>query len=182
MSGSVVAKRYAFAFFEVASENNQVDAVEKELQLFKQTIEDNPAFLQFLQHPQISKEAKKQEFAVIFKDQISETTLNFLSLLIDKNREEIFTKVPKFFTEKANQARGLVDAVVTSVKPLSDEQKKDLTASFKQLLNKEIRIHNELNDSIMGGVVVQIGDRLYDGSVAGRLNRLQQSLKQAQVR
>ena len=182
MSNGVIAKRYAYAFFEVASEIKQVDAVEKEIELIKQAIDENPAFLQFLQHPQISKEDKKKEFAVIFKDQISETTLNFMNLLIDKNREELIAKVPQFFTEKANQARGVVDAVVTSVKPLSDEQKKSLAASFKQLLNKEIRIQNELNDSIMGGVVVQIGDRLYDGSVAGRLNRLQQSLKQAQVR
>lgn len=182
MSNGLVAKRYAHAFFEVASEKNQVDKVEQELQLIKQTIDENPAFLRFLEHPQIATDVKKEEFATIFKGQLSQTTLNFFYLLIDKNREDAFDYIPKFFTEKANEARGLVDAVVTSVKPLTDDQKMALVNSFKQLLNKEVRIQNELNSSIMGGVVVQIGDRLYDGSVAGKLNRLQQSLKQAQVR
>lgn len=182
MSSGVVAKRYAYALFEVASENKQVDLVEQELQQIKQAIDDNPAFLQFLQHPQIAKETKKKEFQQIFEGQLSETTLNFVQLLIDKNREDAFALIPEFFTEKANEERGLVDAIVTSVQPLTEEQKEGLVQSFKRLLNKEIRIHNELNDSIMGGVVVQIGDRLYDGSVAGKLNRLQQSLKQAQVR
>lgn len=182
MSSGVVAKRYAYALFEVASERKQVDLVEIELQQIKQAIDENPAFLQFLQHPQIAKEVKKKEFQQVFGMIFSETTMNFMNLLIDKNREDAFALVPQFFTEKANEVRGLVDAIVTSVKPLSDEQKEGLVQSFKKLLNKDIRIHNELDNSIMGGVVVQIGDRLYDGSVAGKLNRLQQSLKQAQVR
>lgn len=182
MSSGIVAKRYAHAFFEVASEKNQVDAVEQELQTIERAIDENPAFLQFLKHPQITNEMKKKEIEAIFKDKISETTLNFTHLLIDKNRVDIIAMVPQFFTEKANELRGLVDAVVTSVRPLSEDEKAGLTQSFKRLLNKEIRIQNKLDDSIKGGVVVQIGDRLYDGSVAGRLNRLQQSFKQAQVR
>ncbi|RKD23066.1 ATP synthase F1 subunit delta [Ammoniphilus oxalaticus] len=182
MSSPIVAKRYAYAFFEVASEKNQVDAIEQELQLIKQAMDENPAFLQFLQHPQITKAEKKKEITTVFKDKISEITLDFFNLLIDKSREDIITFTPVFFTEKANEARGLVDAVVTSVEPLSEEQEAGIAQSFNRLLNKEIRIQNQLDPSIMGGVIVQIGDRLYDGSVAGRLNRLQQSFRQAQVR
>lgn len=182
MSSGVVAKRYAHALFEVASERKKIDLVEEELQQIKKLFNDNPAFLQFLNHPQIDKEVKKKEINEIFGKNLSEITLNFINLLIDKKREDAFEFIPKFFTEKANEERGLVDAVVTSIMPLTDEQKQGLEQSFKKLLNKEIRIENRLSDSIMGGVVVQIGDRLYDGSVAGKINRLQQSLKQAQVR
>ncbi|WP_100523474.1 F0F1 ATP synthase subunit delta [Mycobacteroides abscessus] len=182
MSSAVVAKRYAHALFEVASEKQQIDLVEQELDQVKQLFDENPAFLQFLQHPQIADSAKKQEVKAIFEGKISEVTFNFLNLLIDKKREDLFPIIPKYFTEKANEARGLVDAVVTSVKPLTEEEKQGIVDSFKKLLNKEVRVTNQLDQSIMGGVVVQVGDRLYDGSVAGRLNRLQQSLKQAQVR
>lgn len=182
MSSGIVAKRYARAFFEVASEKDQIDAIEQELQTIERAIDENPAFLQFLKHPQIEKQAKKKEFETVFKDKISETTLNFAHLLIDKNRVDVLVLAPRFFTELANEARGLVDAVVTSVRPLSEDEKAGLIQSFKRLLNKEIRIENELDDSIKGGLVVRIGDRLYDGSVAGKLNRLQQSFRQAQVR
>ncbi|MEW9671195.1 F0F1 ATP synthase subunit delta [Ammoniphilus sp. 3BR4] len=182
MSSGVVAKRYAYALFEVASEKKQIDLVEQELQQIKQAFDENPAFLQFLNHPQIDKETKKKELNNLFAGKASDTTVNFLNLLIEKNREEVLSLIPRYFIEKANEARGLVDAVVKTVKPLTEEQQQELVKSFKSLLNKEIRIETQLDDSIMGGVVVQIGDRLYDGSVAGKLNRLQQSLKQAQVR
>src|SRR5699024_4385742 len=165
--------------FEVASEKKQVDTVERELQVLKQAIDENPAFLRFLEHPHITKDMKKKEIETIFKDGISEITLNFFHLLIDKNRVDIMAVVPQFFVDRANELRGLVDAVVTSVKPLSEDEKEGLNQSFKRLLNKEIRIQNQVDESIKGGVVVRIGDRLYDGSVAGRLNRIQQSFKQA---
>lgn len=182
MSSALVAKRYAQALFEVASEKQQIDLVEQELDQVKQLFNDNPAFLQFLQHPQISGGAKKKEVNTIFQGKLSEVTINFLNLLIDKKREEIFPSIPQYFTEKANEARGLVDAVVISVKPLSEEEKQGIADSFKKLLNKEVRVTNQIDNAIMGGVVVQVGDRVYDGSIAGKLNRLQQSLKQAQVR
>ncbi|RXT01119.1 F0F1 ATP synthase subunit delta [Ammoniphilus sp. CFH 90114] len=182
MSSALVAKRYAQALFEVASEKQQIDLVEQELDQVKQLFNDNPAFLQFLQHPQLAGETKKQEVKAIFEGKLSEITLNFLNLLIDKKREDIFAIIPQYFTDKANEARGLVDAVVVSVKELTEAEKQGIAESFKKLLNKEVRVTNQIDQTIMGGVVVQVGDRLYDGSVAGRLNRLQQSLKQAQVR
>lgn len=182
MSSTVVAKRYAQALFEVAAENNQIDKVEQELQLITEVLDANPDFLQFLKHPQIAVDVKKKEFSTVFEGKASEVTINFMYLLIDNKREDIFDFIPTFFVKSANEVRGFVDAVVTSVKPLTDEQKESIASSMNKVLNKKVRIQNKLDPSIMGGVVVQVGDRLYDGSVVGRLNRLQQSLKQAQVR
>jgi len=182
MSKGVVAKRYALALFEVASTKQQINEVEQELQLITQILNDNPAFLQFLQHPQIAKEDKKKEFQKAFDGNISEIVMNFTGLLIDRNREDILTSVLSFFVEKANEERGLVDAVVTSVRQLTDEEQQGLANSFEKLLNKKIRIENKIDASIMGGVVVQIGDRLYDGSTKSKLHRIQQKIMQSQVR
>jgi F-type H+-transporting ATPase subunit delta len=182
MSKGVVARRYASALFEVASDSKQIDLIEEELVQVGKVINDNPAFYQFLHHPQISKETKKEEFRLVFEGKLSETSLNFIDLLLDNNRLDALELIPEYFIEQANEARGLVDAIVTSVHKLSDEEKRGLEESFKKLLNKKIRVQNEVDSSIMGGVVVQIGDRLYDGSVQGKLNRFQQNLKQTQVR
>jgi F-type H+-transporting ATPase subunit delta len=176
MSGTI-AKRYAKALYQVASERGQLDQVEIELDTLEQLLAEHPAFLQLLQHPQLSKDVKKQQVEQIFGEQLSETMNTFIKLLIDRNREEILVPVSHFFTSFANQARGLADATVTSVKPLNENEQQNLSEHFGRLLNKQIRIHNQVNANIVGGVVVKIGDMLYDGSVAGKLNRFKRRLE-----
>jgi F-type H+-transporting ATPase subunit delta len=176
MSSGSVAKRYAKAFFEVAAEKGQLDTIEKELQAIQQVMVDNPVFLQLLHHPQIDKKVKKKEINTIFKGQISDITLDFVSLLIDGDRGDVLPSVTTHFVELANLERGIADALVTSVKPLTEAEKESIGAKFSEVVNKKIRIQNVVDPSIIGGIIVKIGDRLYDGSVIGKLNRFKQSV------
>jgi F-type H+-transporting ATPase subunit delta len=171
MSSGAVGKRYAKALFEVASDKQQLDLVEQDLMLIDQVLAQNPAFISFLQHPQLDKQLKKKEFNQVFEGQVSETVLTFMNLLIDSDREDAIEGITESYIRQANEARGLVDAKVVSMKPLTDEEKSNLSERFSQILNKKIRIHNEVDSSIIGGIIVQIGDRLYDGSVRGKLHR-----------
>jgi F-type H+-transporting ATPase subunit delta len=176
MSSGSVAKRYAKAFFEVAAEKGQLDTIEKELQGIQQVMVDNPVFLQLLHHPQIDKKVKKKEINTIFKGQISDITLDFINLLIDGDRGDILPSVTTQFVELANLERGIADALVTSVKPLTEAEIESIGTKFSEVVNKKIRIQNVVDPSIIGGIIVKIGDRLYDGSVIGKLNRFKQSV------
>lgn len=171
-----VAKRYARALFEVAKESQQLDAIEQELQLIEQVFHDNPDFLKLIKHPSVQQQAKKQEIKAIFGGKVSETMLRFLYILVDSDREEELDDIKSYYTGLANKERGLVDAVVTTVEPLSDEKAQALEQTFSELSNKKVRLQNVIDNRILGGIMVKIGDRIYDGSVKGKLVRFERKL------
>lgn len=177
MSSPAVAKRYAKALFEVALERDQLDAIEVELQSIHQVLVDHPSFLKLLYHPQIDNKVKKEEFNSIFAGKVSETMITFMNLLIDRNREDALEYISEYYVRLANKERGLEDALVTSLKALTDVEKQGLASHFGQLINKKIRIHNLVDPSILGGVIVKIGDQLFDGSVVGKLNRFKRRVE-----
>lgn len=170
-SNGVIAKRYAKALFEIAAEKNQLDQIEEELHALHSVLQDHPEFLQLLHHPQIDKKVKQREFKTIFEGSLSEMMLSFMIILIERGREETLELIIENYTRYANRDRGLADATVTSINPLSEQESTNLENSFSKITNKKIRIQNIVDPSILGGVVVKIGDLLYDGSVKGKLNR-----------
>lgn len=103
--------------------------------------------------------------------------VNFMSLLIDNNREEHIEDILDSFVRFANKERGLEDAYVTSIQPLTDAEKEEIASRFSQIINKKIRIHNVVDPAILGGIIVKIGDRLFDGSVVGKLNRFKRRVE-----
>lgn len=181
MSGAI-AKNYAKALFEVASERGTIDTVEQELARIVEVINSDEDLRKVLMHPHIPLEAKKKLVLQLFDGQLSEMTANFLNLIVDRHREDFLDAIFENFVMLANEARGIAEATVTTAKELSAEELEQLTQKFGKLLNKKLRIKTKVNPEILGGVVVRIGDRLYDGSISGKLARFQQRLKQSQVR
>lgn len=166
-----VAKRYAKALFEVAKERQQLETIEQELALLDQLFEEHPDFLKLLHHPLIEEETKKKQIQTIFADKLSQTMISFLNVLIDSDRENELHDIFDSYVRLANRERGLEDAYVRTVKPLTEEESQRLAEQFGQLTGKTIRIHNRVDPSLIGGVLVRIGDRVYDGSIQGKMNR-----------
>ncbi|USG65409.1 F0F1 ATP synthase subunit delta [Brevibacillus ruminantium] len=168
MSGGV-GKRYARALFEVASERGKIDQVEADLGAVVQAVEQNADLSKILLHPHIAAGAKQSLVDDLFKSHISEEVHNFLTVLIENGREAQVALIHQAFVKLANEARGIADAVVTSAHPLSAEEQAELADKFGQRLNKKLRVTNVVDASILGGIVIQIGDRLYDGSMKTKL-------------
>ncbi|HJV46089.1 MAG TPA: F0F1 ATP synthase subunit delta [Bacillota bacterium] len=179
---ATVAKRYARALFEVAQEMKSIDLIEQELKVLVEALNTNADLEQILSHPQISVENKKQMMDALLGEAATVQTKNFIHLLIQRHRESQLGEIVEAYIELANQARGYADAVVTTAKALTEDELNKLAAGFGNMLKKTLRVQSVVDPSILGGVVVRIGDRLYDGSIAGKLQRFQQNLKQAQVR
>ncbi|SFI66547.1 F0F1 ATP synthase subunit delta [Thermoflavimicrobium dichotomicum] len=177
---SVVAKRYAKAMFEVALEKNLLDQVEEELTLIVETFSSLPTLREWLSHPLTEADKKKELFSSVFSH-LSEITQNFLFLLTDRQREGYLEEILKEYKRLSDEAKGVAEAIVTSAFPLSDEDQKELVQTFQKLIGKTIQIKNVVDSDILGGVIVQIGDRLYDGSLRTKLRRFQERLKQSQV-
>jgi F-type H+-transporting ATPase subunit delta len=168
---SAVAKRYARAVFEVAQERGLVDQIEQDLVLVSNAVLENKGISKILNHPQVSKESKKDLVSQIFQNAVSAETLNFLHLLLDNDRQNLLSSIVRFYTAIANEARGIADAIVTTAKPLSAEEESKIAEQFGKQIQKKLRIQTVVDPSILGGVIVKIGDRLYDGSIKSKLEQ-----------
>jgi F-type H+-transporting ATPase subunit delta len=166
-----VARRYAKALFEVAKERDQLNTIEDEIHHLNRLFEENESFLTFLKHPTIDHRTKKEAFKRIFSGRISETMLTFINILIERDREAELDDITAYYVRMANAERGLEDALVRTALPLSEAEKANISEQFTRLINKTIRVHNVVDPSVLGGLSVQIGDRVYDGSIKGKLNR-----------
>ncbi|WP_019121082.1 F0F1 ATP synthase subunit delta [Brevibacillus massiliensis] len=166
---SAVAKRYARALFEVAKERGLIDQVETELKSIVDAVRQNEDLTKILMHPHISVGAKKELISQLFEAHVAEVTSNFLAVLIDNGRESDLENIANAYVKLANEERGIADALLTSAKPLSSEEQAEIAERFGKLLNKRLRFETVVDPAILGGIVIKIGDRLYDGSIRSKL-------------
>src|SRR5699024_2441534 len=106
-----------------------------------------------------------------------EDVLHTLSLLVDRHNESIVPEVVDHFIAFANEAKGIKEATVYSVRALTDSEKNDIEHVFKEKLNvNALKINNKVEPAIIGGIKIRIGNTVYDGSLKGRLDRLERQI------
>lgn len=175
-SNSVVAKRYAKALFEVAQSKNIVEGVETELKVVVSALQSDENFAKFIVHPSIAKEEKVNVLKNAFAKNVSETVLNTLQLLVESGREAIIEELLENYVSIANALTGSASAVVTTPRALSDKELAAVAVEFGKSIGKTVRAENVVDPSLLGGLTIRVGDRLYDGSLSGKLARLEKSL------
>lgn len=176
----IVAKRYARALFEAAQEQDRVSEVEKSLELLVQYMESHDDLARFLEHPNLKAEAKLDLLKQIV-DPLPALLFNTLRLLFERGREAVLPDLHNAFVKAANEARGREVAVVYSPFALSEEDMAAVSKKFSELTGKQIEVKSEIDPGLLGGLKVRIGDRLYDGSLAGKLERLEKQLNASQA-
>lgn len=176
MMGSMVARRYALALFQLVKEQQLIDTVEEELRVVKEVFSVNEDFRAVLESPKISREKKKEILSSAFAS-VNPLVLNTLMLLVDRHRENEIMDVASEFSELANEERGIEAANVYSVRPLTDDERTALSVSFaKKIGKKSLQIENIVDSDLLGGIKVRIGNRIFDGSLRGKLDRLERTL------
>lgn len=178
---TVVAKRYAEALFQLATEKNIADQLISELGTVKDVFKNDKQLVDFLSHPRVTLQDKKQLIDEAFKSQ-NDTVLNTLKILVERHRLSEIVAIIDHYNHLYNEANGIATATVFSVRPLTDDEKASLEKSFKAKLNKDsITFTNEIDESLVGGVRIRIGNTIYDGSISGKLNRLKSNLTSANL-
>lgn len=182
MSGTnLVAKRYAKALFEVAKEQEIIGVVEQELRSIVEIVGQNVDFTKLLQHPNVGTTAKIGMIKEVFGGRVSEAVFNTLQLLLENGRQSVLAELLDAYVSIANEALGQANAIVYSPFPLSEAEANKVSEKFNQLTGKKIRLEHVIDASLIGGFQVRIGDRLYDGSLSGKLARLEKAMKQTQA-
>lgn len=182
MLENAVARRYAQAFFTIASEKTLVDKLELELGTVVTAINENEELKKVMDHQLISPENKKAIIENLFSGEVSELTINLLDVVIEKYRASYIPAIYDEFVSYANDLRNMADAQITTAVELSESDLEAIKSKLAAATGKTIRLQSEVDPSLIGGVMVRIGDKVIDGSLAGRLTRLKEDLLQIEVK
>ncbi|GBF74594.1 F0F1 ATP synthase subunit delta [Paenibacillus sp. 598K] len=174
---AVVAKRYAAALFELAQQQQAIAAVEDQLKLVVEAVQSDAEIGKFLSSPNIGSDQKLAILKQALSSHVSELVLDTVALLIARRRQGMLQDVYEAYTRVAGDQLGQARATVYTAQELSADELKSVEAQFGKLLAKQVVAQQVLEPSLLGGIQVRIGDRLYDGSLSGKLARLEKTLK-----
>jgi F-type H+-transporting ATPase subunit delta len=175
--GSNIAKRYARAFFEIAAEEKQYEQYDAEMRNFSSILRENKKLQEFLLNPIFGEADKKEVVETILKKiGVSKMTANFLKLLVDKRRMDILPEIQACYQEYMDEALKKVRVSVKTAFPLSAELSAGVKNSLEEITGKKVDITVEEDGSLLGGVVIGVGDTLYDGSIRTQLNNIRNLL------
>jgi F-type H+-transporting ATPase subunit delta len=175
----IVASRYARALFELAWENKLTDAVEKDLRQMVEALEASREFVSFIHNPLVNRASKAGAIdAIMVKLNANELTRRFMQLLAHNRRLDMLPQVVAVFFDMLAQQRGEIQAEVISASALSAAQLNTLRAALSTALNSKVNLKASQQESLLGGVVIKVGDMMLDSSIAGKMNRLQAAMRQ----
>ena len=176
MSNSVAARRYGVALFELAQEKGQVDIIQQDLLEVKKVFQANGELEQLLDNPKLTMTKKKELLANLFKE-ANQLIQNTLFIMLEKNRLAEIVNTVDEFVAYANEAAGVAEAKVFSTRALTEEESQGISTAFAAKVGRQsLDIENIIDPSLIGGIRLQIGNRIYDGSLSGKLERMQKDL------
>ena len=179
-SGNLVSDRYAAALYDLAAEKKVVDPVLEDLSNLKNMLKDNKELSLVIKSPLITSIDKLNIFESLLKKiNANELTSTFLKV-IEKNKR--FSNLASIITQFMNinsQKRGDVLADITSADELNDDQKNNITNQLKSILGDKLSLSFDVDKNIMGGLIVKVGSKMIDTSLANKINKLKIAMKGA---
>jgi F-type H+-transporting ATPase subunit delta len=174
---NLAAKRYAMAAFELAQEHNDTDAWLSAVRQIGEFMGD-PEVRRVLENTRVSQEPKQRLIEAALGD-LPVLPLNLARLLVRKNRTALAVDIAEQFEQLLDEQRGVAHARATTAVPLSDADRNALSQRLAQQTGGEVVLETSVDPELLGGVVVQIGDRLIDASTRSKLRALRDNLTRA---
>ena len=179
-SGGTLAGRYAAALYAQADDTRALDATVDEMQALGRLIDQSPELRRLLDSPLIDvTQARTAAVAVLQEQGFSELIQHFVGVVANNRRLGALREIVASFAALVASKRGVVVAKVVSAHPLSDVQREQLRARMIEAGYGTVNIEDSVDPSLLGGLVVRVGARLYDTSLKSRLQRLQYAMKGA---
>lgn len=178
----LVSQTYGDALFELALENNTVDALYEEAKAVNEVFLSNDELIKLLNHPKIDKDNKIQIIEEIFKGKVSEDMTGFLTVIVRKGRYNDISDIIDCFTDKVREYKKIGVVYVTSAVELSDSQKKDVEKKLLDTTKYEVfEMNYTIDKSIVGGMIIRIGDRVVDSSIKSKIEKMSRDLLKIQL-
>ncbi|MDZ4804899.1 MAG: ATP synthase F1 subunit delta [Candidatus Eisenbacteria bacterium] len=181
MQDAIVARKYATALFDAAVKAEAVESVAGDLAGIRLLGTQGVALGAFLEAPHITTEVKRGVLDRALKGRLSDLTLRFLHLLIDKKRTAQLDGISNRFDELVRDYRGIVAAKVRSAHPIDEAQLKRMADSLGRMIGKTVEIENKIEPEVIGGVVLEFGTWIVDRSIRRGLDDIRDQLMKAHV-
>ena len=178
----LVGATYGEALFELAVEEGREEELMNEVILLRELLSENPDFGKLMNHPKVLKEDKLEVLEAVFKGRVSEELVGFLHLIVSKDRYGEIDSILDYFINEVKQVKGIGVAYVATALDLSEAKKKEVeqkllsTTSFTRM-----EMHYQVDESLIGGMVIRIGDRVVDSSIRTRLYEMKKELMKIQL-
>lgn len=177
MTDRTVAKRYAKALYDIGTEQNKSEIFAADMEELAAILKDNGEVRDMLLNQSIQNDEKKKAVNLILADS-DPVIRNFVALVIDKHRADSLEAMCDSYREYREEQANVLRAHVSSAVPLSEEQLRKIEEKFSKMMGSSVTAEAEVDEALIGGVCVRIGDTVYDGSIAHHLKQMNDSLKQ----
>jgi F-type H+-transporting ATPase subunit delta len=179
--GSRISRRYAKALLSLGREDGQYAEYGQNLKEFAGFCSANEEFFRVVSNRLFSVEERKKILEVVLKKSLfTDVVKNFLRLLLEKNRIGTVVGITDYYSKLTDEISGITRADIITAKPLKTDALERLEKALTELTSKDVRMEVEENESLIGGIIVKIGDLVLDGSVKAQLEGLKESLKRGE--
>lgn len=174
-----LASRYAKSILDLSIEQDQLDAVLKDMQYLNAVVSESRDFQLLLQSPIIKADKKKSIIDEVLSSKVSDLTMKFIHLMISKGRESNLTEIATAFQNQYNDLKMIKEVSVTTAVPMNEEVSAIVSRKAAELApGKTVAIKEIVNPDIIGGFIIEIDDKLYDASVRKELNEIRKQFSQ----
>lgn len=171
-----IAKRYADAILEIAQGKNTLDAVWEDLKAIAQAYDSSEDMRNFLNHPVIPLDEKKDAVNSIFKGKISDDAFNLLNVLLEKNKFFLIDTILYCYEQGLDKAKNILKINVVSAVEVDDDLKENLKSKLENKLHKSVKLDFEIDPKIIAGLILKIEDKTIDGSMLNKLESMERQL------
>ena len=177
MADAQVTRRYAQALCEEADRQGHLSQVDDDADLLLKSLDEAPELERVLKSPVVPQDKKRGVLAQLVKPRVSGLTYRFVELLLDKDREEEMGAMLRAYRTLRDRQEGIIEADVRAAQPLDDEARSRLEDAVSRITSlPNVRLNVAHAPDLIGGVVVRVGDTVYDGSVRHQLQSLHERL------
>lgn len=176
MSEYRVASRYAKALIDLAIEQQAVEAIKKDIELFHETANQSVALRNMLKSPVVNMGDKKAVLHKLFATQFHKVTLAFFDIVVRKSRSEVLLTIVDAFTDQYNEYMGITTATVKTAHAINAATANEISDFVQKQSGKKVIIETSIDPELIGGMIIQMGDKRYDASISGKLNKVKQQL------
>ena len=179
-SGDLISERYGSALYDLASQKKCIDDILKDFEVVEKTLKESSELTHLVTSPLVNSDEKLKILLKIFsKINLNNLTTTFLKVLDNNKRISHLISIISKFKIINSEKRGDITAEVTSANELSEDEKNNIKNQLKNSLGQKLSLNFEVDKDIIGGLIVKVGSKMIDTSIANKINKLKIAMKGA---
>jgi F-type H+-transporting ATPase subunit delta len=176
MNESKISVRYAKALFALAKDAGSLDVVKKDIELLFQCIREIPDLQYVILSPVIRASEKTKLFGEMFRTSFDNLTISFVNLVLERRREEFLAGISRHFLTLMKSEQGIQAAELVTAVPIDEALRQSILKLIARKFNAKVELNEALDEKLIGGFILRVGDQQLDASIASKLKRIQEEL------